>query len=71
MKDLANKVMQQQEERRRVEALLVSAQQGRWFGTITIQFKEGVIDLVRREETLKLSSEEWTEPPLTCSKGRG
>jgi hypothetical protein len=44
---------QQQTERRWVEGLLVSAQKREWFGTIRIEIKRGMIDLVASEETLK------------------
>jgi hypothetical protein len=44
-------------QRKWVEGLLVSAQNRQWFGTITIEIKKGVIDLVRSEETLKPPNE--------------
>lgn len=36
-----------------VKGLLMQAQGRKWFGTITIEIKNGMIDLVRNEETLK------------------
>lgn len=36
-----------------IQGLLVSAQKRRWYGKITIEIKQGMIDLVRSEETLK------------------
>ena len=48
------KVMEKQEEELRwVNGLLVSAQKRGWFGTITVEIKKGMIDMVRSEETLK------------------
>lgn len=36
-----------------VQSLLTSAQNRDWFGTITIEVKRGVIDLVKTEQTFK------------------
>ena len=48
------KVIQQQEEERRwIDGILVSAQKRRWFGTIRIEIKNGMVNLLRSEETLK------------------
>ena len=47
----------QLQHRQWIEGLLTSAQKRNWFGTITIDFKRGVIDLVHCEETLKPPSD--------------
>jgi len=44
---------QQEEDRNWIEGLLVSAQKRRWFGTMTIEVKNGLVSLIRNEETLK------------------
>ena len=43
----------QRDHRQWIEGLLVSAQKRGWFGTITVEIKKGMINLVRSEETLK------------------
>ena len=43
----------QEEELQWVTANLVSAQKRGWFGKITVEFKNGMIDIVRSEETMK------------------
>lgn len=40
-------------ERRWVEALLVSAQKRGWYGTFTVEIKNGMIHLVSTQQTLK------------------
>jgi len=48
------KVLQKQEEELNwTNGLLVSAQKRRWYGKMTIEFKNGMIDIIRNEETLK------------------
>jgi len=44
---------QQEEERRWVDSLLVSAQKRGWYGKIIIEVKRGMIDVVAKTETLK------------------
>lgn len=49
-----SKILKEQEVHRKwVEGLLVSAQKRKWFGTITIEIKRGMISMARCEETLK------------------
>ncbi len=52
-KNSLEKKHKQVTQRKWVEGLLVSAQNRKWYGTITIEIKSGYIDLVRSEETLK------------------
>jgi len=53
------KVLRQQEEERRwINGMLVSAQKRRWYGKMTIEIKAGMIDIVRNEETLKPPADE-------------
>ena len=40
-------------ERKWIEGVLTNAQSRRWYGTIKIELKKGLIDLVYLEETLK------------------
>ena len=47
----------QRTERQWIEGLLVSAQNRRWYGKITIEIKCGMIDLVWTGETLKPPNE--------------
>jgi len=46
-------VEKQQEELNWTTGLLVTAQKRRWYGKMTIEFKNGFIDIIRNEETLK------------------
>jgi len=48
-----NVLRKQEEELQWVTANLVSAQKRGWFGKITVEFKNGMIDIVRSEETMK------------------
>lgn len=43
----------QRSERQWIEGLIVSAQERKWFGTITIEVKRGMVHLVKAEQTLK------------------
>jgi len=48
-----NVLRKQEEQLHWVNGLLTSAQMRRWYGKITIEIKNGMIDMVRSEETLK------------------
>ncbi|MFA5089333.1 MAG: hypothetical protein WC552_09915 [Candidatus Omnitrophota bacterium] len=50
-------INQQQSHRQWVDGLLVSAQNRKWFGKITIEIRRGMIDLVKQEESLKPPSD--------------
>lgn len=41
------------EQLRWVSAQFVSAQKREWYGKMTIEFKNGFVDIIRNEETLK------------------
>ena len=49
----------QQSQLKWIQGLLVSAQNRKWFGKITIEVKRGMIDLVRSEESLKPPEEDF------------
>lgn len=43
----------QEKEINWIKGLISSAQQRRWFGKMTLEFKDGMVDIIRNEETLK------------------
>lgn len=47
------KEQNQLEQLRWVTAQLISAQKREWYGKMTIEFKNGMVDIIRNEETLK------------------
>jgi len=49
----SNVEQRQLSQRQWVNGLLVTAQKRDWFGTITIEIKRGMIDKIRKEESLK------------------
>jgi len=44
---------QQKDQRKWLDSIIQGAQNRNWFGSITIEIKRGMINLVRSEETLK------------------
>lgn len=50
-----------------IEAILESAQRRDWYGAISIQVRNGIIDLVECKETLKDGQLGLHGPALECS----
>lgn len=46
-------LIRREKERKWVEELLIKAQDKRWYGNITIQIKNGMIDIVKCGQTFK------------------